>query len=98
MTIQINSEQAYAYAELLEVLSFFDEEEVNKIPKKLMNVFRENALSTYKPHLTSEIELEEQEMSQKTISLLAMLTLNYWCNSPEEKKSYRRNPYRKSKE
>ena len=29
--------------------------------------------------------LEEQQISEKTTALLAMLMLNYWCESPEQK-------------
>ena len=29
--------------------------------------------------------MNEQKLQKKTIDILAMLTLNYWCNSEEEK-------------
>lgn len=86
MAVQIKPEQAYAYSELLEVLSHMEEKYTNKIPKKLMNFFEENALSTYEKHIDIYKPLEEQNLSERTSALIAMLTLQYWCASKEEKK------------
>ena len=85
MAVKITEEQAYAYAELLEILSFTDENLVNKIPKKLMNIFQTNASTTYENHLTASIPLEEQDVSKKTAALIALLSLNYWCETEDEK-------------
>lgn len=87
MSLNIKSDQAYAYAELLEVLSLMEEEYVNRIPKKLLNVFETNKASNYSNHINAEIPLEEQEISEKTSALLAMLMLNYWCDSEEQKQN-----------
>lgn len=85
MATQLKPDQAYAYAELLEILTFTDESLVKKLPNKLMRVFNENALPTYENHLDSSIPLEDQEISQKTAALIALLSLNYWCETEEEK-------------
>ena len=85
MAVKITEKQAYAYAELLEILSFTDENLVNKIPKKLMNIFQTNASTTYENHLTASIPLEEQDVSKKTAALIALLSLNYWCETEDEK-------------
>ena len=55
MATQLKPDQAYAYAELLEILTFTDESLVKKLPNKLMRVFNENALPTYENHLDSSI-------------------------------------------
>lgn len=85
MAVQIKPDQAYAYAELLEILTFTDESLVNKIPKKLMNIFHTYASPTYEKHLDRNIPLEDQDVSKKTAALIALLSLNYWCESEEEK-------------
>lgn len=85
MAVQIKPDQAYAYAELLEILTFTDESLVNKIPKKLMNIFTTYASKTYENHLDRNIPLEDQDVSKKTAALIALLSLNYWCESEEEK-------------
>ena len=85
MAVTIKPEQAFAYAEILEILDYMEEEYVNKIPQKLINVIKENASDTYERHLDANVPLEEQEISEKTTAILAMLMLNYWCESPEQK-------------
>lgn len=85
MAVQVKPEQAYAYAELLEILSYMENGYTSKIPKKLMMVFRENASSTYEKHININKPLEEQNISQKTAALIGMLTLQYWCESDNQK-------------
>ncbi len=85
MAVQVKPEQAYAYAELLEILSCMEDEYTSKIPKKLIAVFKENASDSYKKHIDVTKPLEEQEISQKTAALIGMLTLQYWCESEEQK-------------
>lgn len=85
MGIQISSEQSYAYAELLEILSFTDTNLVSKIPNKLMNIFEKYASSSYVQHLNMNLPLENQNISKKTTALITLITLNYWCDSEDEK-------------
>lgn len=82
---QLTKEDTYAFAELLELLSYLDEESRNRVPKKLMSIFEENALETYENHLSPNLPLEEQNISEKTVSYLSVICLNYWCDSEEEK-------------
>lgn len=85
MAVQISQEQSYAYAELLEILSFTDVNLVSKIPYKLMHIFQKYASTSYKKHLDINLPLEDQDISRKTATLVTLLTLNYWCDSDEEK-------------
>lgn len=85
MAVQISQEQSYAYAELLEILSFTDANLVNKIPYKLMHIFQKYASTSYEKHLDMNFPLENQNISKKTATLITLLTLNYWCDSEEEK-------------
>ena len=99
---QLTKEDTYAFAEILELLSFLDEESKNKIPKKLISIFEANALETYEKHLSPELPLEKQNLSEKTISYLGVICLNYWCDSEEEKQDLinkvRENDIKKEKE
>jgi len=85
VALQVKPEQAYAYAELLEVLSFMDQSYIKKIPKKLMAIFQANALVEYEKHINQNQPLEEQGLSEKTTALIAMLTVQYWCETKEQK-------------
>lgn len=83
--MSVSYEQSYSYAELLEILSFTHTSLVKKIPQKLMSIFKENALSTYQHHLDKNIPLENQEISSETANLITLISINYWCESQEEK-------------
>lgn len=83
--MNISHEQAYSYAEILEILSFTHIDLVKKIPQKLISIFKENALSTYEHHLDKTIPLENQNISSETASLITLLSINYWCKTEEEK-------------
>lgn len=85
MAVQISQEQSYAYAELLEILSFTDANLVSKIPYKLMHIFQKYASTSYEKHLDMNLPLENQDISKKTATLITLLTLNYWCDSEDEK-------------
>lgn len=85
MAVQISQEQSYAYAELLEILSFTDSNLVSKIPYKLMHIFQKYASTSYEKHLDMNLPLEDQDISKKTATLITILTLNYWCDSEDEK-------------
>lgn len=85
MAVQVKPDQAYAYAELLEILDTMEEEYIVKLPKKLISIFKKYALADYEKHIDVTKPLEEQEISQKTAALIGMLTLQYWCKSEQEK-------------
>ena len=73
MSSDISAEQSYAYAELLEILSFLNKKYIDKIPSKMMNIFNKNALTTYENHLDISVPIHEQNISKKTAALIAVL-------------------------
>ena len=75
-----------AYAEVDKILSFMDTAYVEKIPKKMRDLFRNEKLQDYEPNINPKISIDEQNLQKKTYAILAMLNLNYWCKDEEEKK------------
>lgn len=75
-----------AYAEVDEILSLMEDRYVEKIPKKMRELFKNERLDGYVPTINSKIPLDEQNLQRKTLSILAMLNLNYWCEDEKEKK------------
>lgn len=84
MSFNISAEQSYAYAEMLEILSFISKKFVNKIPTKMMNIFETYASKTYENHLNKYEPLESQNISKKTAALIGVVALKYWCETDEE--------------
>ena len=76
------------YAELSEILKMMEPEEVNKIPKKLLEVIEKEKSNTYIPNYDSKIELKSQSIKKETLAMLALLYINYWCEDENEEKEY----------
>ncbi|MCL2860048.1 MAG: hypothetical protein FWF46_05745 [Oscillospiraceae bacterium] len=74
-----------ANAEVDTILGFMEQKYVDKVPEKLRRVFKENQMEDYKPNINPNIPLAEQNLQIHTLALLAMLNLNYWCESEEHK-------------
>ncbi|MGN1271247.1 MAG: hypothetical protein ACI4UX_04695 [Clostridia bacterium] len=96
------NELSIAYAEVYEILSFMEQKYVDMIPLKLLELFKEEKEKEYKPNINPTIPLDEQNLQKKTLSILAMLNLNYWCEDENEKKElialYAENDKRKEEE
>ena len=91
-----------AYAEVDMILSFMEVKYVEKIPKKMRELFENEKLQNYEPRINPQIPLEEQNLQKKTYAILAMLNLNYWCDDENEKqeliKLYAENDRKKEEE
>ena len=81
----MNDNEGLAYSEVDEILNNLEDEYVEKIPMKIRQFFKETKNKEYKPIIRIDVPLEEQNLKRETIILLAILNLNYWCESEEEK-------------
>ena len=75
-----------AYSEVYEIINLLEEEYSNRIPKKVLDFFDEARDKNYKPIIDVNKPLKEQNIERDAIILIAILDLNYWCDSEEEKK------------
>lgn len=74
-----------AYSEVYEILQLLDDEFVDKVPKKFMEFIEKEKDNDYIPNIKPNVSLEEQELLEDTINILAMLKLDYWCENEAEK-------------
>ena len=74
-----------AYCEVDIILGQMEEEYVNKVPSELRKLFKEQKRKDYLPEIKADVPLAEQNLMRKTIAILAMLNLNYWCEDEKEK-------------
>lgn len=93
----MNDEQKKAYTEVLCILKYMDPEKVERIPKKLMSFFKNNVCENYNFELKEGVSLKNQKLSSRTITLLAMLNFNYWCDTEEEKEKLMKIYYENEK-
>ena len=91
-----------AYSEKDKILSFMEIRYVEKVPKKMREMFKNEKLQDYEPNIDKNIPLEEQQLERKTLAILAMLNLNYWCENEEEKeeliRAYSNNDKKRNEE
>ncbi|MCM1230598.1 MAG: hypothetical protein NC489_10730 [Ruminococcus flavefaciens] len=78
-----------SYTEVLELLKYFDEESLAKIPKEMIEVFENNCDRDYDFHLDLNKPLDEQNLLQETRALIAVIYIDYLA-SPEERDEIRR--------
>lgn len=74
-----------AYCEVDMILGQMEEEYVNKVPSELRKLFKEQKRMDYSPEIKADVPLADQNLMRKTIAILAMLNLNYWCEDEKEK-------------
>ena len=73
-----------AYKEIVEILKYVPEENVNKIPKEMRDMFEAEQLKTYNFQIDTEKHFEEQELLEETKAILPNIFRDYWA-SPEQK-------------
>lgn len=81
--LSINTRQAYT--EIDNFIELLDEYNRNKIPKKLREFFKKEKDNNYIKIIDSNIPIQEQNLKEETLALIAMLNLQYWCEDEEEK-------------
>lgn len=74
-----------AYSEVCTILNMLEDEYKERVPKNVMDFFEEERDKEYNPIIDVNIPLEKQNLKRKTLVLIAILNLNYWCDSEEEK-------------
>lgn len=79
--------QSQIYAEVYAVLSVLGGDYIRKVPTDILNIIAEERDKDYKVNINEGQPLEEQNLSDKSIDMLAALKLDYWCETEEEKKA-----------
>ena len=74
-----------AYSEIYEILNLMEEEYVNKVPQKLRDLFKMEKEDNFSVNINIDKPLENQNLQKDTLTILAILYINYWVESDEEK-------------
>lgn len=81
----INERYSIAMAETLYYLKGINQEDIDKIPKKFMEFLITNAHANYKCEFDYTRPLNELKLKDETRGIIAMICLNYWCETEEQK-------------
>lgn len=74
------------YSEVYEILILLGNRFINKLPEKLFNLIETEKLDSYNPQYNLDRPLEEQNIKDDSIGMIALFYLNYWCETEEERK------------
>ena len=81
-----DKETRVAYAEIISFINLLPQDKQEKIPKNIIEYFKEEMDKESKRELTTDIPLENQNLKNATWDLIAILYLKYLCEDEEEKK------------
>ena len=74
---------ANAYTEVLDILKYISKEDYEKIPKSKIKVFEENSNKNYNFTYDESKTLEEQNVSEITKAIIAILFRDYWATKEQ---------------
>lgn len=81
----MNEKTKQIYSEVYQVLNLLGNEYINKLPNSLLNMLKEKRNINYIPQYKEDIPLNKQNIKKETLSIIALLHLNYWCENEKEK-------------
>jgi len=68
-----------AYSEVIEILKLIDnEEELEALPIEMLEVLKSKANPEYKPQISKDIPLDEQNLQPETLAILSWIAMKYW--------------------
>ena len=95
----VNLEYANAYSEILGILKHISKEDYNKIPKEKIVFFQNNYNKEYNFTYDMNKTLDEQNVSKKAKTIIAILFRDYWATDAQREKIKAKEQYdRKIKE
>ena len=84
----INVNNANAMAEVIYYLKGIKQEDINKIPKKLMQYLNENASKEHICNFDYNKPLKELDILDEARGIIGMICYNYWCVTEQQKEQY----------
>lgn len=90
----MNDKTKIAYAEVMQVLKYFDRNYVMKIPIELLQYFKENQKKDFIVNIDRDDIFNNNNISREALTILAYLDLEYWCT--DEEKTTMKTKYKKN--
>lgn len=89
----VSLEYANAYSEVLEILQHISQEDYDKIPKEKITLFEANANKDYNFTYDIDKTLDEQSVSNKAKTIIAILFRDYWATNSQREKIKAKEKY-----
>ena len=86
----VNERYSIAIAETLYYLKGIQQQDIDKIPKKFLNFLKANYSKNYNCNFDYTKPLKYLNISNEARGLIAMICLNYWCITDEQKEQFKK--------
>lgn len=80
----INIKYAKAYTEVLEIIKYFPEYELNKISQEKIDYYKKNMDKNYKFEINPKIDLAEQNISKEASAIIISLFRDYFATEKQK--------------
>jgi len=80
-----------SYSEVYEILNLMEKKYIDKVPQKVKQLFETEKNNDYKCIIDINKPLEEQNLQKETLTILAILYINYWYENEEERQELIKN-------
>lgn len=81
----MNDTNLQTCSELYCLLNYFPQSYIDKLPRKLLELIKQNSDSKYIIQVDTNFPLNAQNISKKTKTILMVLKYNYWSTEIEKK-------------
>ncbi len=82
----VTTEYKIAYSEILEILKHISKKEQEKVPSNMIEMFKANASENSNFAYNPKKTLQEQNVSEIAISIIAILYRDYWATKEQKQK------------
>ncbi|MBS6252369.1 MAG: hypothetical protein ACLTBX_01105 [Clostridia bacterium] len=94
----VNENYAKAYKEVLKILENVRTQDVSKIPKEMIEMFKENQDNYYEFKIDMNKSFDEQKLMKETKAILANIFRDYWATEYQKEKILQKERYDIKKE
>ena len=84
----VSVRDANAMKEVIYYLRGIRQEDIDRIPKELIQYLNENASKEYKCNFDYNKPLKELNILDEARGIIGMICYNYWCITEQQKKEY----------
>lgn len=84
---------ACAYKEVIEVLKYTNRDDVNKIPKDMILLWKQNMKKDYNFQIDENKPIEDQDLSDETKAILANIFKDYWATDYQKQRIEAKEKY-----
>ena len=83
-----NIQYANAISEVLHYLKGIRQEDIDKIPKKILKTLNDNCSNEYICKFDYKKPLKELQLQEEAKGIIACICYNYWCETAEQKRIF----------